>query len=116
LIPVFFINVGLNFELHRLLEPGVFLLALELLGAALVVKLLPPFLVLRRMPVREVFASGVLLSARLSLVIAIAKVGADIGLLDPGIHAGVILLAIVTSTFAPTCFRFLAPPLKKAAE
>lgn len=116
LIPVFFINVGLKFELTKLMEPGVFLLALELIGAALLVKLLPPFLVLRRMPTREIIASGVLLSARLSLVIAIAQVGADIGLLDPGMHASVILLAIVTSTFSPTCFRFLAPPLKTAAE
>ncbi len=119
LIPVFFINVGLGFELPVLLEPGVFMLALELLGAALVVKLLPPFLVLRRIKFREILASGVLLSARLSLVIAVATLGVRIGLMDEGLHSSVILLALVTSTFAPTCFRFLAPPLpdpSRAAE
>ena len=111
LIPVFFINVGLGFELNVLLEPGVLLLSLELLGAAVVVKLLPPFLVLRRLPFREVLASGVLLSARLSLVIAVATIGLELGLMGADLHSSVILLAVVTSTFAPTLFRFLAPPL-----
>jgi Kef-type K+ transport system membrane component KefB len=111
LIPIFFINVGLSFELNELSEPGVLLLALELIGAALVVKLLPPFLVLRRIPAREKLAAGVLLSARLSLVIAVATLGVRIGLMGSGLRSSVILLALVTSTFAPTCFRFLAPPL-----
>lgn len=114
LIPVFFINVGLGFELNVLLEPGVLLLSLELLGAAVVVKLLPPFLVLRRLPFREVLASGVLLSARLSLVIAVATIGLELGLMGADLHSSVILLAVVTSTFAPTCFRLLAPPLPAA--
>lgn len=111
LIPVFFINVGLSFELPVLFEPGVFILALELIGAAMAVKILPPFLVLRRLPLREVLASGVLLSARLSLVIAVATLGVRIGLMDTSLHSSVILLALVTSTFAPSFFRFLAPPL-----
>jgi len=116
LIPVFFINVGLGFELPVLLKPGVFILALDLLGAAVVVKLLPPFLVLRRLPFREVLASGVLLSARLSLVIAVAELGVRIGLMDEALHSSVILLALVTSTFAPTLFRFMAPPLPAPTE
>lgn len=111
LIPIFFINVGLSFELSELLEPGIMVLSLELIGAAIVVKLLPPFLILRRLPLREVLASGVLLSARLSLVIAVATLGVRIGLMESGLRSSVILLAVVTSTFAPTLFRFLAPPL-----
>jgi len=111
LIPIFFINVGLSFELNVLMEPGVLLLSLELIGAAVVVKLLPPFLILRRLPFREVLASGVLLSSRLSLVIAVATIGLNLGLMGAELHSSVILLAMVTSTFAPTCFRLLAPPL-----
>jgi Kef-type K+ transport system membrane component KefB len=111
LIPIFFINVGLSFELTVLLEPGVLLVALELIGAAVAVKLLPPLVLIRRMPAREVLASGVLLSARLSLVIAVATLGARIGLMGPGLRSSVILLALVTSTSAPTLFRLLAPPL-----
>jgi Kef-type K+ transport system membrane component KefB len=111
LIPIFFINVGLSFEVVMLLEPGVLLLTLELIAAAVVVKLLPPFILIRQLKLREILASGVLLSARLSLVIAVATLGVRIGLLDHGLRSSVILLALITSTFAPTIFRFLAPPL-----
>jgi Kef-type K+ transport system membrane component KefB len=101
----------LSFEVVMLLEPGVLLLTLELIAAAVVVKLLPPFILIRQLKLREILASGVLLSARLSLVIAVATLGVRIGLLDHGLRSSVILLALITSTFAPTIFRFLAPPL-----
>jgi Kef-type K+ transport system membrane component KefB len=116
LIPIFFINVGLGFELQEMMEPGVLLLAAELIGAALVVKLLPPFMVLRHIRVKEILAAGVLLSGRLSLVIAVATLGVRVGLMDSGLRASVILLALVTSTFSPTIFRFLAPPLPAPAK
>ncbi len=111
LIPVFFINVGLSFDLTAMLEPGILLLALQLIGAAVAVKVLPPFLMLRGVPMREKLGAGVLLSARLSLVIAVATIGVRIGLMGEELRSSVILLAVVTSTFAPTLFRFLAPPL-----
>ena len=111
LIPVFFINVGLSFDLRILWEPGVLLMALELIGAAVVVKVLPPFLLLRGLPLRETLSAGMLLSARLSLVIAVATLGVRIGLMGQGLQSSVILLALATSTFAPTLFRLLAPPL-----
>jgi Kef-type K+ transport system membrane component KefB len=116
LIPIFFINVGMSFELSELMKPGIFLRALELIGAAVVVKLIPPFIVLRRLPLREILASGVLLSARLSLVIAVATLGVNIGLMDSGLRSSVILLALITSTFAPNLFRFLAPPLPETSK
>ncbi|MEW5975470.1 MAG: cation:proton antiporter [Acidobacteriota bacterium] len=110
LIPVFFINVGLSFDLKALLEPGVMLRALALLLAAVAVKLIPSLLlVVRSFTLREAVAAGVLLSARLSLVIAVAALGVRLGLLDQGLRASVIVLAMVTSTFAPTLFRLLAP-------
>jgi Kef-type K+ transport system membrane component KefB len=111
LIPVFFINVGLSFDLTAMMDPGILLLALQLIGAAVAVKVLPPFLMLRGIPLRETLAAGVLLSARLSLVIAVATIGVRIGLMGEELRSSVILLAVVTSTFAPTLFRFLAPPL-----
>jgi Kef-type K+ transport system membrane component KefB len=111
LIPVFFINVGLSFEAVALLEPDILLRTIELIAAAVVVKLFPPFFLIRSLKLREIFASGVLLSARLSLVIAVATLGVRIGLMDQGLRSSVILLALITSTFSPTFFRILAPPL-----
>lgn len=112
LIPIFFINVGITFDLQALLEPGILRRALALIGAALFVKLVPSLLLFTmRIRPREVIAGGVLLSARLSLVIAVADLGVRLGLLDRGLYASVILLAVVTATVVPALFRLMAPPL-----
>jgi Kef-type K+ transport system membrane component KefB len=112
LIPVFFINVGVGFQLGALLEPGALARAGGLILAALAVKLLPSMLLLlQRIPFRETLAAGVLLSARLSLVIAVASLGVQIGILSAEVQASVILLAVLSATLAPTIFRLLAPQL-----
>ena len=112
LIPIFFINVGLRFEISLLGDPGVFIQALEVIGVAFLVKVLPSFVfALRGFGFREVLAAGVLLSARLSLIIAVATVGVELGFLTNQERAIAIVLAAVTSTVAPTVFRALAPPL-----
>ncbi len=112
LIPIFFINVGLGFDLAVLMKPDILLLALELIAAGLIVKLLPALLLLlRRLPLREVIAAGVLISANLGLVIAFVTLGVRLDLMGHEMSSGLILMALVTSTFAPTFFRLLAPPL-----
>ena len=67
---------------------------------------------LRGLSLREVLAAGVLLSARLSLIIAVATVGVELGLLIEEDRAIAILLAAVTATISPTLFRILLPPIK----
>ena len=110
LIPIFFINVGVQFDLQGLLAPGVLAGAGALLVAAILVKVLPAgLLFLRRFSPREVLSAGVLLSARLSLVIAVATLGVRLGLMDRILEAQVILLAVVTSTLAPAMFRVIVP-------
>ena len=112
LIPIFFINVGLRFELDVVLNPDVFVKALLVIAAAFAVKILPSLLFfLHGFTAREVLAAGVLLSARLSLIIAVATVGVELGLLSTEDRAIAILLAVVTATLSPTLFRVLAPPL-----
>jgi Kef-type K+ transport system membrane component KefB len=82
------------------------------IGGAILVKMIPAlFLVLRGLSIREALASGVLLSARLSLIIAVATVGVELGLMGTEDRAIIIVLAAVTATLAPTAFRALAPPL-----
>lgn len=112
LIPIFFINVGLRFEISLLQDLEVLARALAVIGAAFIVKIIPSLVfVLRGFPIREVIAAGVLLSARLSLIIAVATVGVELGFLTNQERAIAILLAAVSSTVAPTAFRALAPPL-----
>jgi len=116
-IPVFFINVGIGFPVARLGEPGVLTRALSLIGIAVIVKLVPSLLlVLRGLSIRESLGSGVLLAGQLSVIIALAEFGVELGVLDAGLEAGAILLVGVTAIMSPIVFRWLSPPLEEATE
>ena len=112
LIPIFFSNVGIHFDVDALDEPGAITGMLTLLGLAVAVKMLPALsLVFRGHTLRESLGAGALLSARLSLIIAVAEVGVSLGLIDATLEASIIVLAAATATFAPFLFRLLLPPL-----
>ncbi|MEE8412493.1 MAG: cation:proton antiporter [Acidobacteriota bacterium] len=112
LIPIFFIHVGVRFDVAALSRPGVLTGALVLIVVATVVKLAASsVLLLVGFSLRQTLSAGVLLSARLSLVIAVAEMGVRLNLLSRELEAQVVLLAIVTSVLAPTVFRALAPPI-----
>ena len=105
LIPIFFINVGMQFDLRALLTGGGFYLVPLLLLIAFVVKIVPSLLFLIKYSLKESIAAGVLLSSRLSLIIAVAAVGMELGLIDTAMGSAIILLAIITSICCPTIFR-----------
>ncbi len=112
LIPIFFINVGIQFDLRALGEPGAIRDTLVLIGLAVLIKLVASLVLLaRRLPLRHVIAAGTLLSARLSLIIAVAELGVQLDVIDRALQATIILLAAFTSIFAPAIFRLIAPPL-----
>jgi Kef-type K+ transport system membrane component KefB len=116
-IPIFFINVGIEFPLDELRDPAVLGEAIALIAVAFAVKLLPSLLlVFRRFSLREALAAGFLLAGQLSVVIALADLGLDLGLLTPGLRAGAIMLVAVTAIISPVAFRLLAPPLARPAE
>lgn len=111
LIPIFFINIGLRFDLASLLDSRSLFRALLIILAAFFVKVLPAFaLLLQGLRLREVLAAGTLLSARLSLIIAVATVGVELGLLTTENRALAIVVAAATTTIAPSAFRVIAPP------
>jgi Kef-type K+ transport system membrane component KefB len=114
LIPVFFINVGIRFDLEAMRAPGALVLTLQLIGAAFLVKVVPALLLmLRRLTLRESLAAGFLLSARLSLILAVAELGVRLGVIDLTLQAEIILLTAVTTTLAPILFRLIAPPVAR---
>jgi Kef-type K+ transport system membrane component KefB len=111
-IPVFFINVGINFDLDLLVDQRDTGGVLALLAAAILVKMLPALVFLvRGFSLRDVLAAGSLLSARLSLIIAVAELGVRLELITPQLESEIILLAAVSAVIAPSVFRWLAPPL-----
>lgn len=109
LIPVFFIHIGLRFPTESLIESDFLLLTGKLLAAALAVKLIPALL-LRSLGLswRACFLAGVLLSARLSLIIAAVALGTEKGLILETMGASILTLALVTASLAPVLFRNLA--------
>ncbi len=112
LIPIFFISVGIRFQLGSLASSEVMLTAMGLFVAAIAVKMVPALILYtRRFGLRGAVAAGTLLSARLSLIIAVAELGVVLGLIDRGTESAIVLLALVTTTFAPALFRIVAPPI-----
>jgi CPA2 family monovalent cation:H+ antiporter-2 len=109
-IPIFFIMVGVDLNLPLLFrsETAVWLVPLFLV-LAIIVKLLPALAFTLTFSFKEAVAAGILLSARLSLIIAAAAIGARIGVIGESTRAAIILVAIVTVTLAPWIFTRLMP-------
>jgi Kef-type K+ transport system membrane component KefB/Trk K+ transport system NAD-binding subunit len=116
-IPIFFITVGLRFDLPSLLRyRTAWSLALILLGAGVALKVLPALVFRAAFSWRRTLAAGILLSARLSLIIAAAGIGLQIGAVDETTHAALILIAAVTSTAVPLVFNAVLPEAGEKKE
>jgi Kef-type K+ transport system membrane component KefB len=106
LIPIFFINVGVQLDLFHILTPDRILFAVELIILAFLVKLIPSLLLkMRKIPLGKALRSGALLSARLSLLVAAAKIGAQEGLISDELKDTFVLLVVLTCFLGPTLFR-----------
>ena len=110
LIPMFFFSVGVGFDLPALLASPQTLAAMPaLIALAYANKLVPMLPLARWFAWREVLGGGALLSARLSLVIAAAAIGARLGVIDAALNAAIILLAMFTCIISPALFNLLLP-------
>ena len=110
-IPIFFILVGVGFDIRELTSSNEALLLVPvLLIAAMVVKFVPALIFRISFTWRETFAAGSLLSARLSLIIAASLIALDLEIITAAVNSAIILVAIITVTFAPLLFSHLMPP------
>ena len=117
LIPIFFINVGVAFPLDELFDSSVLQTAAAIIAVAILAKLIPsPLLMFRGLTFRDSIGSGVLLAGQLSVIIALAEVGVQIGAIDEGLSAGAVLLVGVTAILSPIAFKMLSPPLPVPAD
>ena len=109
-IPIFFIMVGVDFNLGVLVgSSGALLLLPFLVLAAFLVKLLPALLFRLQFTWRETISAGFLLSCRLSLIVAASAIGLKLGIISESVNAMIILVAVVTVTVAPLIFNRIAP-------
>ncbi len=110
LIPIFFIDVGIRFNLAAVTDVDALVFTGQLLIAAFAVKTASAVvLIFRGHSFRLIAAAAALLSARLSLIIVVAEIGRHLGFISSSQQGSIILLAIVTTTVAPTLFRWLMP-------
>ncbi len=109
-IPIFFIMVGARFNLQVVLEStqGLLLLA-WLVVVAFMVKIIPALLLKLRFNWRQTLGGGMLLSSRLSLIIAASAIALSMGLISEIVNSDIILLAIITVTVAPFLFNRIYP-------
>jgi Kef-type K+ transport system membrane component KefB len=104
-VPIFFIMVGVDFNLPALVSSTGALLSVPLLlVAAVAVKVIPAFIFRFNHPSRDCLAAGILMCPRLSLIIAAAAIGEKLGVIDESVNAAIVLVAIVTVTASPLAF------------
>lgn len=113
-IPFFFIMVGSRFDWQILVHSrGTFILFPLLIGAAYLVKLIPSLLFRLGFGWRESISAGFLLSSRLSLIIAASAVALQLGVINEGLNATIVLMAMVTCTLSPVLFSRFATSLNE---
>jgi Kef-type K+ transport system membrane component KefB len=109
-IPIFFIMVGVNFDLPALLSSlEAVLLVPLLLAIAYLIKFAAALLYRIHYSWRETLAAGGLLSARLSLIIAAAAIALKLGAINEAGNAAIILVAVVSCTVSPMLFNRILP-------
>lgn len=105
-IPLFFISVGMSLRLSDLLHGETLLLIGGLLSGLLVLRLLAiPLLLFAGVPARSATGAVLLLSAPLTLIVAIAQVGINLGQLAPATYGAVLAVAILSSVIYPLLGR-----------
>lgn len=107
LIPIFFISVGLNFDLSVLHQSRSLMWVPMLLFIAFLVKVVPAWIFRQHFGRRGALASGFLLSARLSLIVAAADIGVRIGALPEFLSEAIVIVAVVTCLVSPILFVYL---------
>ena len=114
LIPIFFINIGLNYDITVFSNTQFYVEVIYLFGIAIAVKMLPTILLIfSGINLKQILAGGFLLSARFSLIIAMAEIGVEINLISKAIEQQIILLAVLTATIAPIGYKLLTPKTKE---
>jgi Kef-type K+ transport system membrane component KefB len=103
LVPIFFVTAGVKFDLAALASsPADLVLMPVLLVAMIATRALPTLLFGRMLTKREVLASGLLLSTKLTFVIAVVQVASAAGQLTPATASALITAAIITVVALPT--------------
>ena len=103
LVPIFFVTTGVTFDLGALADSAADLVLVPILLVAMVAtRALPTLLFARMLTKREVLAAGLLLSTKLTFVVAVVQVARAAGQITPATASALITAAIITVVTLPT--------------
>lgn len=109
-IPIFFIMVGARFDATAIskIDGSVFTFLALILLTLYAVKILPALILKKQFGWRKSIAAGILLSSRLSLIIAAATIGLDLDIISEQTNAVFILMAVITCLLSPVLYNQIA--------
>ncbi len=114
LIPIFFVMVGAKMELWSLFTNWKIVLLIPVLLVSVFVSKMIPVLILKKwFDWRHVTSAGVLLSAKLSLVIAASTIALNMKIIGEDLHGALILVAVLSSLIFPILFSKIFPETKE---
>ncbi len=111
LVPLFFVNIGLQTDVRLAFRPDGWAIALTLVGLALVTKVLGCTLGgrLGGLDWRDALRLGTGMTSRGEVGLIVASVGMQFGWVDDTVFAGVVLMVLVTTLLTPVALRALYP-------
>lgn len=108
LVPIFFVTAGVTFDLAALASSATDLVLVPVLLVAMIAtRALPTLLFGRMLTKREVLASGLLLSTKLTFVVAVVQVASAAGQIKPSTASALITAAVITVVTLPTAAAWM---------
>lgn len=108
LVSIFFVTAGLTFDLAALASSAADLVLVPVLLIAMIgTRALPTLLFGRMLTKAEVLASGLLLSTKLTFVVAVVQVASAAGQIKPATASALITAAIITVVTLPTAAAWM---------
>jgi|GEM_PF-378811 len=107
LIPVFFINIGSQFNFAILWNPAILWIVPYVIFVATLNKVIPAFLFVKDHSLKKVLAMGLLNSSRLGLMIAAVTLAIQYKLVKADFLSPIILVAMILCLMYPTAFKNL---------
>jgi len=102
LVPIFFVLMGLQVKLETFLQKDVMLLAVGLLVAAVIGKILSGF---GAFSSKNKLAIGIGMMPRGEVGLIFAAIGKSLGVLDDALFSAVVLMVVVTTLLSPPMFK-----------
>lgn len=103
LVPIFFVLMGIQVKLETFLQPDVILLAVGLLVAAIIGKVVSGFGAFGGSN-RMAIGAGMMPRGEVGLIFA--AIGKSLGVLDDALFSAVVLMVVVTTLLSPPLLKF----------